>query len=156
MTERNVALHAPTGPYAPSTQKGAQMGDEITAEQVAALEDTRLLWDALRDAKQRNAHRLVRAIERRMRELAGQRRFTHLSDDELAAQIRGLAGNRAPENMLRHNPGAGPGTGHAGAEDTSALNRAIKANQKVGIETTLAALVDEWQRRKTEREAGRR
>lgn len=130
------------------------MGNEITAEQVADLEDTGLLWDALKDAKQSSDHRLVRAIELRMRELAGQRRFAHLTVDELAAQIRGLAGNRAPENMLRHNPGAGPGTGHAGAEDTSALNRAIKANQKVGVETTLAALLDEWRRRKAEAEAG--
>lgn len=121
------------------------MSADMTVEDVAAVQDAAVLWGALKDAKEAGDLRLVRAIENRMRELGEQRRFSHLTDEQLASQIRALSGNRAPEDMLAYSPAEGQGL--EGAPGTASLNREIRANQHVGIETTLGALLDEWQRR---------
>lgn len=116
---------------------------------VADEDDPSRLWQVLRDAKAAGDHRLVRAVEQRMRELAQEHRYRHLSDAELRRQIVALMGSREAEDMLAHSPG-GAGQGGGGGFDAahvSQLNSAIRANQRVGIETTLGALLDEWRRR---------
>lgn len=121
------------------------MDDGVTLDDVAATDDVDVLWRALRDAKQQDDPTMVRAIENRMRHLGDERRFSHLSDDQLRARISALSGNREPEDLLAFSPASGEG--HDGAADTAALNRGIKANQRDGVERTLGALLDELQRR---------
>lgn len=81
-----------------------------------------------------------------MRELAEERRFAHLSDDELATRIRALSGSREPEDVLGYSPADGQGL--EGAPGIAEINRRIKANESVGIESTLGALLDERDRRR--------
>lgn len=114
--------------------------DRVTTEQ-----DTSVLWRALMQAKADSDARLVRAIEQRMRELTDERRFAHLTDDELRRQIDGLIGNREPKDMLGHSPGGGNGGDSSDALTT--FNDAIRGNQHVGVEVTLAALLRERERR---------
>lgn len=118
-------------------------------EDIRDIHDVDALWKRLMAAKVEGDHQLVRTIERRMRELTEERRFAHLTDDELDARIAGLRGERAPKDLLGHSPG-GKGEGGAGwgGEDILAFNQAIKANQHAGIESTLAALEDERARRR--------
>lgn len=123
------------------------VSEHPTPEQVATSEDVTGLWRELLEAKRRQDDDLVRTIENRMAELGRQRRFAHLSDEDLRAQIRGLSGNREPEGLLAYSPADGEGI--EGASDTAALNRAIAANQHVGVEVALAALLDEWRRRRS-------
>lgn len=127
------------------------MGDEIAIHEVSSIHDTDRLWTALVRAKHADDHAFVRAIENRMRDIGQHRRFEHLSDAELAARIRGLNGNRAPQEALSYSPADGQGLD--GASDTAALNRAIRANQQAGVEVTLGRLMDEWKRRQTSRPA---
>lgn len=128
------------------------MAEGITIEEVAQITDTEALWQLLKVAKKHNDRQLLRAVEQRMRELGDQSRFAHLSDTQLAAQIKGLAGNRAPTDVLAYSPADGQGL--EGAADTAALNRQIRANQRVGIEATLGTLLDERRRRRN-RSAGK-
>lgn len=121
------------------------MVERLTVEVVATVEDTDLLWRVLKAAKLEDDRVLIRAIENRMRELGEQRRFSHLTDDQLRARITALTGNRAPKHLLAYSPASGEG--HEGAADTAALNRGIKANQRDGVEATLGALLDELARR---------
>ena len=129
------------------------MHDELSLEEVATATDVDQLWRGLLAAKAGDDPQLVRAIERRMRELRVERRFAHLTDDQLRAQIAGMFGNREPQNMLGYAHG-GAGAGGRGAEDIAALNRAIKANQRDGVEVTLSALLDELERREGRRPTG--
>lgn len=133
-------------------------GDEASAEDDAAPDDLRdlppdemdvdVLWRQLQAAKRSGDDRRVRAIEARMRQLQTERRFAHLTDDELAERIRGLTGEREPKDMLGHSPGGGPGGDSAGGEDLLRLNQQIRDNQHDGIEQTLNALLDERERRR--------
>lgn len=116
------------------------------AAEIAQQTDIDGLWRELRQAKQVGDVQLVRVIENRMRALSQERRFAHLSDDELRARIQAVSGNREPQDLLAHSPGGDEGA-WSGTEDTAALNRAITANQHAGIEATLGALLDELQRR---------
>ena len=109
--------------------------------------DVDVLWRQLLAAKEAGDAERVRAIENRMRQLQGERRFAHLSDAELDQRIRSLTGERAPRDMLGYSPGGGPGGDSAGSEDLMRFNRAIRDGQHVGIEATLNALVDERDRR---------
>lgn len=111
--------------------------------------DVDVLWQQLRAAKQAGDDGRVRALEARMRELRDTRRFAHLSDDELERRIRALSRQRESADMLGHSPGGGPGGDSAGGEDTARLNRMIRANQHVGLERTLSALLDERERRRS-------
>ena len=120
-------------------------------EYVAGLRTVDEVWDVLVRARDQGDDALRRAAEGRMRELAGPARFAHLSDDELDARIRGLAGEQHTRDALAYSPGGGVG-GEAGAEDTAAFNRAIRANQEHGVARTLAALLDERERRREARE----
>lgn len=122
------------------------MVEHLTLEEVAACDDTDLLWRSLLEAKREDDTALVRATENRMRELSRVRRFAHLSDQQLRQRIRGLTDNRAPEDLLAYSPASGQGL--EGASDTAALNRCIKANQRDGVEATLGALLDELRRRR--------
>lgn len=110
--------------------------------------DVDVLWRQLQAARAAGDQRRVRAIEARMRDLQVERRFAHLSDEALDERIRGLTGERAPRDMLGYSPGGGPGGDSAGSEDTMELNRRIRANQHVGLEQTLSALLDERERRR--------
>ena len=110
--------------------------------------DVDVLWRQLVAARDAGDHERVRAIEARMRELEATRRFAHLTDEELEQRIRALHAQRQSEDMLGHSPGGGPGGDSAGGEDTARLNRMIRANQHVGIERTLSALLDERERRR--------
>ena len=121
------------------------MDERPTVEDVTAIDDVDRLWRALRHAKEQDDPTLVRAIENRMRQLGDERRFAHLTDEQLRARISGMSGNRAPEDLLAFSPASGEG--HDGAADTAALNRGIKANQHAGVERTLGALLDELRRR---------
>lgn len=121
------------------------MVERLTIDDVAGIDDTDVLWRALHRAKEQDDHALVRAIENRMRELGQERRYAHLTDAQLRARIRGLGGNREPKDLLAYSPASEEG--YEGAADTAALNRAIKENQRDGIEATLGALLDEWRRR---------
>jgi hypothetical protein len=121
------------------------MAEHLTVDEVDGIEDTDVLWRALRNAKEQDEHALVRAIENRMRQLGQERRYAHLSDEQLRRQIRGLSGNREPKDLLGYSPASEEG--YEGAADTAALNRAIKDNQRDGVEATLGALLDEWRRR---------
>lgn len=124
-------------------------------EDVAGCDDPSALWSALLRAKDAGDQALVRAIEQRMRELSNDRRFAHLSDDELRRRIDGLAGNREPEGMLGHSPdGSGVGGGGYGARYTTEMNETIRRDQHAGIEVTLAALREEAERRRTGRQGG--
>lgn len=82
-----------------------------------------------------------------MRELTSQRRFAHLSDEELRRRIDAMTGNREPEGLLGHSPGGGGYGGGFDSAHTSSHNEAIRANQHAGIEVALAALQAEWDRR---------
>lgn len=110
--------------------------------------DVDVLWRQLRSARATGDQQRVRAIESRMRQLQAERRFDHLSDEELDERIRALSGQRAPKDMLGHSPGGGPGGDSAGGEDTMKLNNLIRADQHAGIEQTLNALLDERDRRR--------
>lgn len=121
------------------------MGERPTVGDVTASDDVDRLWRALRDAKEQDDPTLVRAIENRMRELRDDRRFAHLTDEQLRARIAAVSGNREPEDLLAFSPASGEG--HEGAADTAALNRGIRANQEAGVERTLGALLDELRRR---------
>ena len=126
--------------------------DAVVPDDVATLGADELeidvLWRQLLAARRAGDGDRTRAIEARMRELRDTRRFAHLSDEELEARIRALLRQRGAEDMLGHSPGGGPGGDSAGGEDTARLNRLIRANQHVGIERTLAALLDERERRR--------
>lgn len=122
---------------------------DVTLDNVAGIGDTDRLWKALLAAKAADDHRLVRAIENRMRELSGERRFAHLSDEELEERIAALSGQRAPDIPLRHSPPGGEGPGD-GAGDVSMLNRKSIENQKVGLERTRADLLDELRKRRAQ------
>lgn len=123
------------------------MGEDLTVGEVVAVDDVDVLWRALQEAKQQDDSLLTRAIENRMRQLGEQRRFTHLTDEQLRAQIAAMSGNREPKDLLAFSPASGEG--HDGAADTAALNRGIKRNQRDGVETTLGALLDELRRRES-------
>lgn len=110
--------------------------------------DVDVLWRQLQAAKAAGDQGRVRALENRMRQLQTERRFAHLSDDELEARIRALTGEREPRDMLGHSPGGGPGGDSAGGEDILRLNQRIRENQHAGIEQTLNALLDERERRR--------
>lgn len=127
----------------------------VDRQDLATCDDASALWSALMDAKGGGDAGLVRAIEQRMRELSSERRFVHLSDDELRQRIDGLTGNREPEGMLGHSPdGGGVGGGGYGGRYTTAMNETIRRDQHAGIEVTLAALREEAERRRTDREGG--
>lgn len=120
----------------------------LDMDTVAAIEDVDQLWQGLQAAKVAADHQLVRAIENRMRELSSERRFVHLSDEELQRQIAGIAGHREPEGMLGHSPGGGSGSGdNGGSEGTLLFNARSRENQHDGIEVTLAGLLAERERR---------
>ncbi len=113
---------------------------------MASSEDVDELWRALLAAKADGDGELVSAVERRMRELGPSRRFAHLSDDELDQRIAGLRSQRAPDVPQAYSP---PGSGMAdGIEYTMAMNRAAVEDQHVGLERTLADLLDERARRR--------
>lgn len=120
-----------------------------TVDEVDACSDVDLLWQALVAARSAGDDELVRAAENRMRALQPEHRFRHLSDDELEERIRSLAGNREPKDLLAYSPGGAADGDSGGAADTMAMNRRIRENQADGVETTLAALVDERERRAT-------
>ena len=126
---------------------GPSTPDDLAALGTDGL-DVDVLWRQLLAAREAGDHERLRAIEARMRELQATRRFAHLTDEELEQRIRALFGQRGSEDMLGHSPGGGPGGDSAGSEDTARLNRMIRANQHVGIERTLAALLDEQARRR--------
>lgn len=107
-----------------------------------------VLWKQLLVAREAGDAERVRRIENRMRELQGERRFAHLSDEELDERIDALTGERAPRDVLGYSPGGGGGGGELGAEDTRKFNEQIRGNQHAGIEATLNALVDERERRR--------
>lgn len=111
-------------------------------------DDVDVLWRELLEAKAAGDAERVRAIENRMRQLQGERRFDHLTDAELDQRIRALTREREPRDMLGHSPGGGPGGDSAGGEDTMRMNEAIRGNQHAGIEATLNALRDERDRRR--------
>ncbi|MBW3621611.1 MAG: hypothetical protein KY461_15315 [Actinobacteria bacterium] len=119
-------------------------------EDVAAEDDTSVLWQALVAAKADHHLKLIRAIEQRMRELAVERRFAHLSDEELRQRIDAMRGNREPTGMLGHSPGLGGGGGDS-SEHISAFNEAHRRDQHAGVEVTLRALEDERDRRRADR-----
>lgn len=118
------------------------------AELAAGGRDVDVLWRLLQAARAAGDDERVRAIEGRMRELQTERRFAHLTDAELDERIHGLTRERAPRDMLGYSPGGGPGGDSAGGEDLMELNRRIRANQHVGLEQTLSALLDERERRR--------
>ena len=124
----------------------AEVPDDAAALDAAGL-DVDVLWRQLLAARDAGDHARVRAIESRMRALQHERRFAHLSDEELDRRVRALSGQREASDMLGHSPGGGPGGDSAGGEDTARLNRMIRANQHVGLEQTLSALLDEQARR---------
>lgn len=109
--------------------------------------DVDVLWQQLMSAREAGDVQRVRAIENRMRDLQGERRFAHLSDEELEERIRTLSGEREPRDLIAHSPGGGGGGDNAGGEDLLRLNNQIRANQHAGIEQTLNALLDELARR---------
>lgn len=120
-------------------------------EKVAGEQDTSRLWKALLEAKTENDFKLVRAIEQRMRELSTDRRFAHLSDDELRQRIGAISREREPKGMLGHSPG---GAGEGGGFDThhtTSFNEAHRRDQHANIEATRSALPDEWERRRASR-----
>lgn len=124
---------------------------DVTMQNVRQVADTDALWKALLAAKAAHDLDLARAIENRMRELSQERRFAHLSDEELARQIAGLSGERRGDDreMIAHSPAGGSGGG--GNDDgqfLSQINGAIRDNQSVGMNRTLAALADEQARRR--------
>lgn len=123
------------------------MGENLTVDDVVAVDDVDVLWRALQAAKQQDDSQLTRAIENRMRQLGEQRRFAHLTDEQLRAQIAAMSGNREPKDLLAFSPASGEG--HDGAAGTAALNRGIKRNQRDGVEATLGALLDELRRRES-------
>lgn len=121
----------------------------MRADEVSTSQDTSALWSALLDAKNSGDTRLARAIEQRMRDLSSERRFGHLSDEELLRRINGMTGNREPKGLLGHSPGGGGYGGGFDSAHTSSHNAAIRENQHAGVEVTLAALKAEWDRRQT-------
>lgn len=125
-------------------------GAGMELEDVGAEEDASALWQALVQAKADHDLRLIRAIEQRMRELAADRRFAHLSDEELRQRIAAMRGNREPTGMLGHSPGIGGGGGDS-SEHISGFNDAHRRDQHAGIEVTLRALEDERDRRQADR-----
>ena len=127
-------------------EPGPDVPDDVAALDPEQL-DVDVLWQQLRAAKDAGDDRRVRAIESRMRELQDTRRFAHLDDEELERRIRALSAQRQSSDMLGHSPGGGPGGDSAGGEDTARLNRMIRGNQHVGLERTLATLLDERDRR---------
>jgi hypothetical protein len=50
--------------------------------------------------------------------------------------------------VLAYSPGGGGGGGEGGAEDTLRFNAGIREGAHVGLEETLAALVEERDRRR--------
>lgn len=108
--------------------------------------DVDTLWEALVVARKAGDHDRVRAIEGRMRELQGPVRFASLSDEELDARISAMDGNRAPTGLLAYSPGGNEGM-DAGIADLPRLNRAIVAQQHVGLEAQRSQLLDERARR---------
>lgn len=119
----------------------------MTLAEARTSQDTAALWAALLVAKDEGDTELVRAIEQRMREVAADRRYAHLSDDELRRRIDGLTAQREPKGMLGHSPVGSAWEGGHQSTHTSRHNAAIRANQHDGIEVTLAALQAEWDRR---------
>lgn len=115
-------------------------------DQISQETDTDRLWEQLKAAKAADDLDRVRALENRMRELSGERRFAHLSDEELARRLSSLEGNREPDDMMAHSPSMWTGSPGDGA-DTAAFNSAIRANQQDGVEATRQALLDEQRRR---------
>lgn len=123
---------------------------EPTPEQVAGLDDVDALWRALTAAKAAGDHALVRVVESRMRELTEERRFAHLDDGELLRRIRSLQALRheGTADMIPHSPpGGSGGGGNDDAPHIQNLNAAIRRNQSADIRVTLAALLDERERR---------
>ena len=117
-------------------------------EDVSNAQDTSALWTALLQAKKDGDADLVRAVEGRMRGLAAERRYAHLSDEDLRTRINGLTRQREPKGMLSHSPDGGFfGAGGFDSVETSRRNAAIRANQHVGIEETLNGLQAAWDRR---------
>lgn len=118
-------------------------------DKVADEQDTSRLWTALLDAKTENDFKLVRAIEQRMRELSTDRRFAHLSDDDLRQRIDAISQEREPKGMLGHSPYGGGLSSGGGidARHTSQFNEAHRRDQHANIEATRSALLDEWERR---------
>ena len=120
----------------------------MRVDDVSTAQDTSALWTALLQAKDDGDATLVRAIEARMRELAAERRYAHLSDEDLRTRINGLTRQREPKGMLAHSPDGGFfGAGGFDSVETSRRNAAIRANHPAGIQETLNALQAEWDRR---------
>ena len=119
----------------------------MRAGDISTSQDTAALWTALLEAKERDDTELVRAIEQRMRELSTERRYAHLTDEELRRTIDAATGNREPKGMIAHSPTSGMWEGGVQGAHTSRHNAAIRANQQVGVEVTLSALQAEWDRR---------
>lgn len=116
-----------------------------TVDEVRSSDDVDALWKALLAAKAEGDHALTSAIEGRMRELSPSRRFAHLSDEELDAQIAALRGQREPDVPQAYSP---PGSGMAdGITDTMRFNQVAREASHVGLERTLADLLDEKARR---------
>ena len=103
-------------------------------------------WRDLVAAKERGDRHAVRVLENRMWDLQQRTRFAHLDDEQLAARIAALDGNRLSEGMLAHSPGGNDGL-DAGIADLMLLNQAIRAQQHVGVEELRSALLDEQARR---------
>jgi hypothetical protein len=119
----------------------------VTADEIGRSEDTSALWTALVEAKEHGESDTVRAIEQRMRELSETRRFAGLTDQELRRRIDALTSNLEPKGLLAHSPDGVFGGGWLDVTYTSRHNAAIRENQQVGGEGTLAALQAEWDRR---------
>lgn len=117
-------------------------------ELLQGMDDVDEVWDVLVRARANADDDLRRAAERRMRELATTRRFAHLTDDELAARIRGISGEQETEGVLSYSPGGGAGGDSLGTADLMRFNQAIRANQQHGVARTLAALLAERDRRR--------
>lgn len=133
------------------------MTEDVTVEHVAKITEAEELWQLLNAAKQRNDSRLVRAVELRMRDIAGARRFAHLSDAQLAAQIKGLARNRVPRTcspiarltarVWKVRPTLPPSTDRSGPTSGSVSKRpwalcstsgaAAGATQQVGLSESM-------------------
>lgn len=119
----------------------------MRAEAIGTSEDTSALWTALLEAKERGDTVTMRAIEQCMRELSEARRFAGLDDQELRRRIDALTSNLEPTGLLAHSPDGLTWGPWADITYTSRHNAAIRENQQVGGEETLAALQAELDRR---------
>lgn len=126
------------------------MSNDLGIEDIAREQDTDRLWRALLAAKADGHHRLVRLIENRMRELSTERRFDHLSDDELRSRLAAIDGHREHEGLIIHSP---DNDGSVDPHHVQEMNRRIREGQHVGAEATRSALLDELRRREVRGDA---